>query len=88
MINPPVSCFSENQQKTSKKRRIDPVETAFHQMNSTLSTMAGEMCSRRKPANDNDPDVLIGKLVTAELQMATEEHKRELKRKFIELLYF
>ncbi|XP_029672100.1 uncharacterized protein LOC115240848 [Formica exsecta] len=87
-VSPPTSCFSGNQQRTFKKRRIDPVETAFHQMNNTLNIMVAEVCSRRKPVNENDPDVLIGKLVTAELQMTAEPHKSELKRKFMELLYF
>ncbi|KAM0729409.1 hypothetical protein ACS0PU_004763 [Formica fusca] len=87
-VSPPTSCFSGNQQRTFKKRRIDSVETAFHQMNSTLNTMVAEVCSRRKPVNENDPDVLIGKLVTAELQMTAKPHKSELKRKFMELLYF
>lgn len=84
----PSSCFSKNQQRTFKKRKIDPVETAFHQMNSTLSIMAAEVCSRKIPMDDNDPDVLIGKLVTAELQVAKEPHKSELKQKFMELIYF
>ncbi|XP_070154060.1 uncharacterized protein [Polyergus mexicanus] len=87
-VSLPTSCFSGNQQRTFKKRCIDPVETAFHQMNNTLNSMIAEVCSRRKPVNENDPDVLIGKLVTAELQMTAEPYKTELKRKFMELLYF
>ncbi|XP_024868957.1 uncharacterized protein LOC112452788 [Temnothorax curvispinosus] len=87
VVSPPSSCFSGNMQRTFKKQKINPVEIAFHQMNNTLSNIA-EMCSRKKPVNDNDPDVVIGKLVTAELQTATEPYKSELKRKFMELLYF
>lgn len=63
------------------------METAFHQMNNTLSTMVTQVCSQKKPVNANDPDVLIGNLVTAELKIATEPQKSELKRKFMELLY-
>lgn len=63
------------------------METAFHQMNHTLSTMAAEVCSQKKPVN-NDTDDLIGKLVTAELQAAIEPRKSELKQKFMKLLYF
>ncbi|TGZ33115.1 hypothetical protein DBV15_10921 [Temnothorax longispinosus] len=87
VVSPPSSCFSGNMQRTFKKQKINPVEIAFHQMNNTLSNIA-EVCSRKKPVNDNDPDVVIGKLVTAELQTATEPYKSELKRKFMELLYF
>lgn len=50
--------------------------------------MAAEVCSRKKPMEGNDPDVLIGKFVTAELQAAKESHKSELKQKFMELLFF
>lgn len=86
----PSSCFSGNQQKTNKKRKIDPVETAFHKMNNTLGTMA-EACFQRKAINnqnDNNADVLIGKLVTVELQATVEPHKSDLKCKFMEILYF
>ncbi|XP_067212834.1 uncharacterized protein [Linepithema humile] len=87
LVSPPLSCFSGNQQRVFKKRKFDPVETAFHQMNHTLSTMAAEVCSQKKAVND-DTDVLIGKLVTAELQAAIELRKSELKQKFMKLLYF
>jgi len=63
------------------------METAFHQRNNTLSTMATQVCCQKKLVNVNDPDVLIGNLVTAELKIATELQKSELKRKFMELLY-
>ncbi|TGZ45697.1 hypothetical protein DBV15_11814 [Temnothorax longispinosus] len=58
VVSPPSSCFSGNMQRTFKKQRINPVEIAFHQMNNTLSNIA-EMCSRKKPVNDNDPDVRL-----------------------------
>ncbi|KYM99938.1 hypothetical protein ALC62_09309 [Cyphomyrmex costatus] len=86
MVSP--SCFSGKQQRAFKKRKIDPVETAFYQMNNTLSTMADKVCSRRTLVNDNDADVLIGKLITAELQRTIEPHKSELKQKLMEFLYF
>ncbi|KYN18721.1 hypothetical protein ALC57_08949 [Trachymyrmex cornetzi] len=79
MVSP--SCFLGKQ--AFKKRKIDPMETAFHQMNNTLSTMANKVCSRRTPVNDNDADVLIRKLITTELQRAIEPHKSELKQKLM-----
>ena len=35
----------------------------------------------------NDPDVIIGKLVTAKLRKIMEPIKNTLKRKFMEILY-
>ncbi|KAL6416930.1 hypothetical protein ACFW04_014771 [Cataglyphis niger] len=71
-VSPPTSCFSENQQRIFKKRRIDPVETAFHQINNTLNTIVAEVCSRRKPVMKTRTIHIIGKLVTTELQMTAE----------------
>jgi len=44
------------------------METAFFQMNTTLSTMASRILQNRNDNDIHDPDVIIGKLVTAELK--------------------
>lgn len=83
VLSPPSTCFINNQK--SKKRKIEPIENAFSQINTTLSTMATQILSKKNPILDDDPDVLIGKLVTAELKKTLEPRKNILKKKFMEM---
>ncbi|EFN88215.1 hypothetical protein EAI_02135 [Harpegnathos saltator] len=67
--------------KPGKKRKIDPMESAFSQINTTLSMMAMQICSNNNRTSDNnDPDILIGKLVTAELKKTPEPRKNILRK--------
>jgi len=52
--------------------------------------MATQICSKKNPTSDNDdPDVLIGKLITAELKTTPEPKKSILKKKvFGNMLFF
>lgn len=83
----PTTCFVN--QKQMKRRKIDPMETAFCRINTTLNSMAMQVSSRRNEdlLEKNDPDVLIGNLVTAELKKTMEPKKSMLKKKFMEMLY-
>lgn len=50
--------------------------------------MATQIYSKKNPTSDNDdPDILIGKLVTAELKKTPESRKNILKKKFMDILY-
>lgn len=87
ILSPPSTCYINNN-KSLKKRKIEPIESAFSQINTTLSTMATQILSKNKSSNNDDSDDLIGKLVTAELKKASEPKKSILKKKFMEILYF
>ncbi|CAL1687494.1 unnamed protein product [Lasius platythorax] len=87
ILSPPSTCFIRNQ-KPVKRQKIELMESAFSQINTTLNTMAMQICSKRNSTSDNDdPDVLIGKLVTTELRKTPEPRKTILKKKFMEILY-
>ena len=84
--NTPSACFN-GMNKPAKTLKIDPVENAFIQMNSALSTVASGILQNRNNNDVHDPDVIIGQLVTAELKRTMEPMKSTLKKKFMELLY-
>lgn len=84
-----MRCYLNDDRKM-KRPKVDPVETAFHRMNSTITTMVDKICSKPAKVNvsdDNDPDVIIGKLVTAELKNTAEPKKAQMKKKFMSILY-
>lgn len=68
-------------------KKVDPVETAFVQMNSTLNNVMSTIY-QNKNNNLDDTDVLIGQLVIAELKKTLEPKKTILKNKLMQLLYF
>ncbi|CAG9822121.1 unnamed protein product [Phaedon cochleariae] len=80
----PVSCYFGKR----KKIKVDPIESAFSRMNSTIQSMADKLTSESTPTvvaeDDND---LVGKLVAAELKKATRERNEEIKRKIFEIIY-
>ncbi|XP_018407230.1 PREDICTED: uncharacterized protein LOC108783214 [Cyphomyrmex costatus] len=84
-LNTPLSCFTETRRPS--KRPKDAVETAFCQMNTTLNTVASKIVQNQNDSDIQDPDVIIGKLVTAELKRTMEPMKSTLKRKFLEIMY-
>ncbi|XP_011883916.1 PREDICTED: uncharacterized protein LOC105571054 isoform X2 [Vollenhovia emeryi] len=43
ILSPPSTCFM-GKQKSIKKRKIDPIESTFSQINTTLNTMAMQVC--------------------------------------------
>lgn len=69
ILSPPSTCFIRIK-KPVKRQKIEPIESAFSQINTTLNTMAMQIYSKRNSTSDNidDPDVLIGKLVTTEFK--------------------
>lgn len=52
-------------------------------MNSTLNTMASTICQNKNENDADDMDILIGKLVTAELKKAIEPKKTILKKSLL-----
>lgn len=79
----PSSCYSGGT-RTIKKSKAKPVEDAFCRLNTTLGTIVSHVTARASP---NDPDIIIGQLVTAELKKLEEPKKSQVKQKIFELLY-
>jgi len=85
ILSPPSACYVQNQ-KSMKKQKVEPIENAFSQINTTLSTMTTQILSKNNATLDNNDSVLIGKLVTAELKKLLNQ-KEYFEKKFMEILY-